>query len=333
MPFAIQKMISSMSSFGGSAAREQLLRSTLVVLAAAVLVSFGAPAAGSEEPEIVARVNGEAVTRGELDRLQADPLYLTQLKGKLDHQGQGDGEELERAALQNLIRNRLLVQEAYRRNFTVTGTELDRALSALRSRFGNLAEFGAWMHERGLDDRSLLDTLRDQILMTRVWKALVEGVGVSEEQVKEYFDAHQENLLIGEEVRLRVIAVREKAAAEEILALLQKGTDFGALARARSMGLLAAKGGDTGWVHLQSLPPTLRQAAGMLKAGDVVGPLEKTPEEYLLVGLADRRPLRAKSLAEARPEIERRLLAEKQQQIIEGWLAEQKRNSKVEVLL
>jgi len=97
------------------------------------------------------------------------------------------------------------------------------------------------------------------------------------------------------------------------------------------MGRLAAKGGDTGWVDVQALPSPLREASVQLKPGEVGGPLEKGPGEFLIVGLQDRRPVRAKSLAEARPEIERRLLPEIRREAIEAWLAEQEKRAKIEI--
>jgi parvulin-like peptidyl-prolyl isomerase len=171
------------------------------------------------------------------------------------------------------------------------------------------------------------------MLTNRLLTALVEGVCLTEEEVQDYYEVHKEDLTIGEEVRLRIIAVRDRAAAEDILAALRKGENFSRLARKRSLGLRASQGGDTGWVNLQALPLPLRQAVGMLKTGDVAGPLEKNADEFLIVGLEGRRPVRAKSLAEALPEIERRLLPEKRQEAVEAWLTEQENNSKIELLL
>ncbi|MFL7808693.1 MAG: hypothetical protein AB8I80_08690, partial [Anaerolineae bacterium] len=48
--------------------------------------------------------------------------------------------------------------------------------SALRNRFADLKAFGVWMQERGLDDRSLFDTLSDDLLVARCMAALVESV-------------------------------------------------------------------------------------------------------------------------------------------------------------
>jgi parvulin-like peptidyl-prolyl isomerase len=166
-----------------------------------------------------------------------------------------------------------------------------------------------------------------------VWEELVEGVHVPEEQVRAYYEAHRDDLAVGEEVRLGIIAVRSRAEADEILAALAKGENFGRLAYERSLGKLAARGGDTGWVDFRTLPALIQQAVVRLQPGDVAGPLEKAEAEFLLVGLRERHPLRAASLEEARPEIERRLLREMQQEAVRAWLAEQESISEVEVLI
>ena len=188
------------------------------------------------------------------------------------------------------------------------------------------------MHERGLNDQSLFEAVRTEMLTVRARTALVEEVRLSEEQVLEYYEANKKVLKTPGDVRLRIIAVKDKAAAEKILADLRKGEDFAALARKRSTGKRAMMGGDTGWVNPQTLPPPLRKSVGALKPGEIGSPLQKD-DEFLIVGLVGRRTARTKSLVEARPEIERRLLAAKQQEAFQAWLSEQEKKSKIEVFL
>ena len=159
----------------GSRAWRMLPRAILVVAAVGVAVAFGPLPSSGADPEIAARVNGEPVTRVEIARLLNDPLARRALEEELGSRAPEAGE-LERLALRNLVHRRLLLQEAGRRRFTVPEKELDQALSALRSRFGDVGGFGAWMRERGLDDKALRDTLRTQVLESRVWSALAEGV-------------------------------------------------------------------------------------------------------------------------------------------------------------
>jgi parvulin-like peptidyl-prolyl isomerase len=306
--------------------------SVLIVLVAVAVVALGPREARSAEPEIIARVNGEPVSRDDLQRLLADPLTNWRLQQEQEGRTPAT-EELERLALKELIHRQLILQEARRRNFTVTDEELDQALSTLRRRFADIESFGAWMHERNLDDKSLFEAIRNGMLRNRVTAELVKDVRVTEEEVQQYYEAHKEDLLVGEEVRLGIIAVRDEATAKEILTALHNGESFSRLAKQRSIGQRAAQGGDTGWVDVRTLPPLLKETVGKLNAGDVGGPLQKAADEFLLVGMVGRRPLRATSLAAARQAIEQRLLASKQQEAIQAWLTEQEKNSKIEMFL
>ena len=111
----------------------------------------------------MARVNGEPVTRDEVQRLLADPRARRQLQQELGVP-EPDSTALEGLAVQKLIKNRLILQEARRREITVTEQDISRATAALRHRFKDLKNFGAWLTAQGLNDITLRETVRAQIL-------------------------------------------------------------------------------------------------------------------------------------------------------------------------
>jgi hypothetical protein len=76
----------------------------------------------------------------------------------------------------------------------------------------------------------------------------------------------------------------------------------------------------------------VRTAIAPLKAGQFTGPLEHGAD-FVILRVADQRGARLKSLAEAKPEIEHRLVRARQLELFNAWLAEQERKSKIEVLL
>lgn len=301
-------------------------------LALALLAGGAAPlpaaAGGPERPEIAATVNGEAVTRAEVERMRASPLTLAQARRELGV-ADPDPDALERLALRRVIQRRLMIQEARRRRLAVSEQELDERIAALRRSFDDLASFGAWMQEQGLDDRSLFESVRGDLAADRLWAALVEGVRVTDEQVRAYYAAHRDELA-GEEVRLRIIAVRGEAAGEEIVAALRRGADFGELARRRSLGLRAAKGGDTGWVASGGLDARLREVVAATRVGETRGPLRRG-SELLVVRVEGRRRGATRPLDEVRPEIERRLLPVGRQEVVHAWLARQESEARIEV--
>jgi parvulin-like peptidyl-prolyl isomerase len=282
------------------------------------------------QAEVLARVNGEPVTRADLQRLLADPGAHWQLREELDTQA-SDDTSLFTLTLRKLIQRRLFLQHADRQNIEITGQELDQAIVALRSRFTDLKGFGEWMQAHGLDEQTLFDSLRDDLRVRRVIAALVKNVRASPQQVQDYYVSHEEHLQAGEEVRLRIIVVGTLEDAEEILAALRAGEDFGRLARQYSLGLRAAQGGDIGWIDNRNLAQPLRLAVDSLQAGEASHPLRRNTDEYLIVALQDRRPLPAGTLEEARPIIEQRLLAILRQEAVGSWLRRQEMLSTIEM--
>jgi peptidyl-prolyl cis-trans isomerase SurA len=278
---------------------------------------------------VVALVNGEPISGVEFRRMVGNPLTRQQLEQELG-EGTAGRDELERLALRKLIQRRLMLQEAARRNLTVTGKELETGLATLRRRFDDLESFGRWMRDQELDDRSLVATIREEVLTARVAGALVADVRFTEADVDEYYRSHTGDLKI-EEAWIQVIVVKERAAAEDIQSALKKGEDFGRLAQRRSLGLRATDGGNVGWVNAETLWPPMRDAVRTLTPGEAIGPL-KRGEEFLLVRLHQRRQGRTKTLEEARGEIRSLLLARQQRAVLQAWMAEQEQNARIEVL-
>lgn len=279
--------------------------------------------------DVVARVNGEPITGVEFRRMLGNPLTGQKLEQELG-EGTAGPDELERLALRKLIQRRLMLQEAARRNLTVTGEELDSGLATVRRRFDDLESFGQWMRDQDLDDRSLVATIREETLTARVAGALVADVRFTEVEVDEYYRTHADDLTI-EEVWIQVIVVKDRVAAEDIQSALKKGEDFGRLAQGRSLGVRAKDGGNVGWVNADTLWPPMRDAVRTLTPGEAIGPL-KRGEEFLVVRLHQRRQGRTKTVEEARGEIGSLLLAQKQHATLQAWMAEQEKNARIEVL-
>jgi len=301
----------------------QLSRLTGLCVALAALNPGAAPGA---EAEVLARVNGEPVHRAELARMKAHPLT----RARMAEENRGDDQEaVDRVAVRELIRRRLLLQEATRRKLTVSSSEVDQGVAALRRRFADLASFARWLGEHGLNEETLFEAVREEVLVARTTEELVSKERLTEAEVRQYFEAHQSELAAGEEVRLRVMVVKHKVEADAIMEVLKAGGSFPQLAQARSHGLRARQGGDTGWVLPQQLPPLLRDNVRTLEVGTARGPLRRG-EELLIIRLEGRRTGRPLSLEEARSTIEQRLRAQKQQAFLVTWLDQQEQRSRIE---
>lgn len=73
---------------------------------------------------------------------------------------------------------------------------------------------------------------------------------------------------------VRHILLEDEASAEEVLAELQAGADFAALAMERSTGPTGPNGGDLGCVPATSYVPEFAEAVLAAEVGEVIGPVE-----------------------------------------------------------
>ncbi|MEM7048595.1 MAG: peptidylprolyl isomerase [Acidobacteriota bacterium] len=128
-----------------------------------------------------------------------------------------------------------------------------------------------------------------------------------EEAVEAYYQAHREDFVRPERVRLRQILVAERETAEEALRRLGRGEDFGAVAQGLSGDLNASSGGFQGELARDELPPAFAAPIFALEPGEVSAIIEAEYGFHLFQVVA-RLPAEEVSQAAVRSEIERRLL-------------------------
>jgi foldase protein PrsA len=291
-----------------------------------------AVAATATVPDIVARVNGEPVTRAEWQRTLTDPRTRSLYQREQSTQ-QVDSQAYGRWVLQRLIVKHLTLQEAARRQFVVSEAELDEAVQAWKASYkGGPKGLQKYLRSRGLDETALRETLRTDMLVARVTSEVIKDVRLTDRQLRAYYEKNKAELQLPEEVLLKVISVKDKAAAEGIVASLRKGEPFENVAREVSTEPRASLLSNGRWIAVNAMPPALREPVAALKAGENTEVL-KGGSEYYVVRLEDRRPARAQTLAEAQPQIEQRLLPEKQKEALQAWLRKQEKKAKIEVLV
>jgi parvulin-like peptidyl-prolyl isomerase len=116
-----------------------------------------------------------------------------------------------------------------------------------------------------------------------------------------------------------VAKVREEA---QKLAREARGTDFAALARAKSQDKSSAeRGGEVGNLPLARMLPEVRDAVGKLKTGQVGDPVQSAAG-FHVVKLLESQPARVATLDEMRPQLQAALRQQRQQQLIQAHLAQ-----------
>jgi parvulin-like peptidyl-prolyl isomerase len=295
--------------------RRGLATLCVLAVAAAALASCGgtpspAPSASpsrSDAAAVVAHVNGQAVTRGEVD--------LTIVMAGLSSQ-----TLTYRQALEAVIREHLLRAEAARLGVVVTAADVQARLQQVAGSLGGVAALQSLLSAGGVTVAQYRQAVRDGLLAERLAARKFPHVAPSTRQVVAFYRAHRAQLTTPAAVRLAEIVVKTRSLADAVIDRLRAGYPFAEVARAYSMDSESvAAGGVVGWVETASLPPALARATAAARAGAVSRPVTADGVWYV-VKVLGRRSARTQSLSAARPAIVAELVSERRGALLQAWL-------------
>jgi len=289
----------------------------LAVLLVGLAVALAAAGCGGASPAaspsasataVVAHVDGEAVTRGEVERAVA----LSRLSAKT---------LTFKQALELQIRDHLLRREAARLHVTVADGAVAARLAQVKASVGGLSALQSSLSSVGLSIDSYRQVVRDGLLAQAVAARRFPDAAPSEAQVRAFYRAHRADLTTPAALRLGEIVVKTKSLGQAVRDRLRLGYSFAEVARAYSMNPeSAAPGGVLGWVATASLPAPIAHALAAAPRGAVVGPVEAVGVWHVLKVL-DRRAAHTRPLAAARPAIVAQLTTQRQAAMLSAWLA------------
>src|SRR3984885_12111405 len=141
-------------------------------------------------------------------------------------------------------------------------------------------------------------------------ESLAAQQSVSDADLHAAYEKDKSRLELPEKRHARHILVTGKndasalASAQQVLAQVKAGKDFGELAKQYSQDPGSAKnGGDLGWAERSSFVKPFSDALFAMKVGDVAGPV-KTQFGYHIIRLDEIQAGKSKSFEEARPDLE-----------------------------
>lgn len=143
----------------------------------------------------------------------------------------------------------------------------------------------------------------------RAIERLLEADGEAEPpaaEVAAYYEAHRDEFLRPERVRLRQALFEDRATAERAREEVAAGAPFAEVARKYSRDPSAAAGGLQGELAREELPPAFAETIFRLEPGEV-SPVVEAEYGFHLFQVDRRLPAAEVPLAEAREEIARRL--------------------------
>jgi peptidyl-prolyl cis-trans isomerase C len=285
-------------------------------------------------PDVLARVNGEAVTKVDLDRMVKNMELSANKPVPAERR-----DEILRQVLDQLVTYTVLSQETRTRQVQVTDTEVEGNVKQMRAQFPNEAEFNKALAARGLTIEKLRSDARVDLSINKMMEAEMATQPLpSDAQVREFYDKNPDKF---ETVRASHILFKfdEKAddaskkkllaEAEAVLKQAKGGSDFAELARKHSKDGSAAQGGDLDFFPRGKMVPAFDQAAFALLPGQI-SDIVTTQFGYHIIKQTDRRPVPFEQVSER---IKQFLAEQQKQQRAQAFVESLKQKAKIEVLV
>jgi foldase protein PrsA len=209
--------------------------------------------------------------------------------------------------LRSMMLTEAVKKEAESLRIEVSEEELEQELTLMRQGYEDEDQYYAAMQEQlGMNREELREDTRYRLLLE---KLSIRNVVVTDFEIDQYLEEHQEELQPKKQYQLSQIVVTKKEEAEKLLDQLVEGAEFSTLAKQYSEDdFTADSGGDLGWVedHDPFEDPGVLEAAASLQVGGISGPI-KTEQGYTLIQLNGRNTTNAKSEEAVRMEVRRQL--------------------------
>ncbi len=326
-----------------------MIRQLVVAVSAALVLAGGALGASDVRvvEEIVAKVNGEIITKGDLDEGRHD------LENEAREQGLS-GAQLTRfvnEAVPNLLRDKidqlLLVQRGEELEIKVD-PEVTRWIAGIQFRSGisDPEKFAAFVLETyGVPLEDLKKREHDKLMSERIIGGEVQSrIFISEADMQKYYNEHHDKFMRQEEVYLSQILIStehktpEQVAnaerkAKELVARLRQGEKFSDLAVVNSDDTATSKeGGYIGSFKRSDLLPAIADQVFAQKKGYITDPIKlDNPAGFLILKVEDSHEAGQATFDEVRDEIQSFLASPQMEGKIRDFLTTLRQNAFLEI--
>lgn len=286
--------------------------------------------ASQEDPngKWVARFGGEVITRGDLEqeitRLSLGDLAPSAASGGL--------QNLRQRILDDMIRERLFLLEAKRRNVLITTDEVERRMN------GVLASSAKTPEERkrnialsALTPAQFKKRNEDELRVEKLFmRDIFPRFLVTEAEVAARYEKDKERYKLPERLRLWQIVTSTEEEANLAFKRLEAGEAFAHVAHEVSITPEKDVGGDMGWVLRDSLPEPFDKLVFELPRKGLNKPY-KSPYGFHIFLITDYQPERLPTLEEVSAKVAQDILETKKREAVEALLAHLKERLHVQI--
>lgn len=268
------------------------------VFVLALLISSAPPVFAQEGElqvvdEVVAQINDDVLTLSRLRRESKERIESMKNNGMPEQQAKDEVSKKQAELIATLVNETLLMQRGKELELaSEVEAEVNRRMLEVAKEQGitTIEKLDAAMRESGVDPVATRQTLRTEIMKQAVIQQEVDRkifFGLTVDELKKYFDAHQDKFRKPETVKLSEIFLSSagkneaevKARANALVTQLRAGGDFAALATTNSerevngVRVAPENKGKVGTFEVPSLREDIATTVKNVKVGGVSEPL------------------------------------------------------------
>jgi foldase protein PrsA len=277
------------------------------VLGGVVVIGTMLAVFGFSKEDVVAKVGSKSISK--------EDLYTT----LVDQYGE--------AALDTLIAEKIVELESEEEEITVKESEMDEELQTIQDSYGDEEAFNEALASSGASLDSVKENIKTYLLTEKLLK---DRISISDDQIKEYFEANKDSFAQAEQVEASHILVEDEETAEEVKDKLADGGDFAELAKEYSTDTSNAEsGGELGFFAKGEMVAEFDEKAFAMKTGEISEPV-KTEFGYHIIKVTDKKAAKEAVLEDHKEEVKDILFDQALQTEYGTWLEEQKEEYKIE---
>ena len=191
---------------------------------------------------------------------------------------------------EKLIIEELQLQMADRAGVRISDAELNLTLSRLAANNQlSLEEFVVFVEENGDSYEDLREQMRREMRIQRIQRGRVNSsIDITEKEFESFLATDETLSALDPELLVRQILVKNLSMANEVIELLDNGSDFAEIAKEKSISSNAQSGGLLNWRKAIDMPELFEKALVNQSIGFISEPLE-SGSGYHILKLEDKR--------------------------------------------
>ncbi len=246
-------------------------------------------------------------------------------------------------ALNDLIEQMILTQEAAKLGITVTDAEIDRSIENVKGKVGMSDEqMNEMLTKQNLTPEQFRNQWRLQILSGKLVGTIVKGrIAVTDEEIKDLYIQYYGEIEQADEVEIAHILISFDASEEQqalqkatmVAELAKSGSNFSKLVSEYSDDTFSKdKGGVLGYFKKGELVSELDDVISDTEVGKTSGPV-KTISGFHIIKVLDRKTLDESSVDQYREQLRQEIYKQKVTEELEKYIAGIRENAYIEIKL